>query len=88
MVRSETAVGTPDYISPEVLKSQGGTGELNCNNIFCSLVIRCYLGRCYCFLTWVLVFKRSYLLFPPCNMDKVLYVQEVLANFHICIPTI
>jgi len=23
MVRSETAVGTPDYISPEVLKSQG-----------------------------------------------------------------
>jgi serine/threonine protein kinase len=27
MVRSETAVGTPDYISPEVLKSQGGTGE-------------------------------------------------------------
>merc|ERR1719495_2446833 len=27
MVRSETAVGTPDYISPEVLRSQGGTGE-------------------------------------------------------------
>lgn len=27
LVRSETAVGTPDYISPEVLKSQGGTGE-------------------------------------------------------------
>ena len=26
MVRSETAVGTPDYISPEVLKSQGGDG--------------------------------------------------------------
>ena len=24
---SETAVGTPDYISPEVLRSQGGTGE-------------------------------------------------------------
>ena len=23
MVRSDTAVGTPDYISPEVLKSQG-----------------------------------------------------------------
>ena len=27
MVRSETAVGTPDYISPEVLRSQGGMGE-------------------------------------------------------------
>ncbi|XP_064626393.1 rho-associated protein kinase 2-like isoform X3 [Lineus longissimus] len=26
MVRSDTAVGTPDYISPEVLKSQGGDG--------------------------------------------------------------
>ena len=26
MVRSDTAVGTPDYISPEVLESQGGTG--------------------------------------------------------------
>uniref|UniRef100_A0AAY5ETQ3 non-specific serine/threonine protein kinase n=1 Tax=Electrophorus electricus TaxID=8005 RepID=A0AAY5ETQ3_ELEEL len=26
MVRCETAVGTPDYISPEVLMSQGGTG--------------------------------------------------------------
>lgn len=26
MVRSDTAVGTPDYISPEVLKSQGGEG--------------------------------------------------------------
>uniref|UniRef100_UPI00358F60F5 rho-associated protein kinase 2-like isoform X3 n=1 Tax=Myxine glutinosa TaxID=7769 RepID=UPI00358F60F5 len=26
MVRCETAVGTPDYISPEVLKSQGGHG--------------------------------------------------------------
>eukprot|EP00094_Tigriopus_californicus_P011701 TCALIF_11305-PA protein Name:"Similar to ROCK2 Rho-associated protein kinase 2 (Bos taurus)" AED:0.07 eAED:0.07 QI:570/0.90/0.91/1/0.81/0.83/12/913/1380 len=26
MVRSETAVGTPDYISPEVLRSQGGEG--------------------------------------------------------------
>jgi len=26
MVRSDTAVGTPDYISPEVLKSQGGNG--------------------------------------------------------------
>ncbi|XP_065843073.1 rho-associated protein kinase 2-like isoform X2 [Oscarella lobularis] len=25
-VRSETAVGTPDYISPEVLRSQGGEG--------------------------------------------------------------
>ncbi|KAL5456925.1 hypothetical protein EMCRGX_G034152 [Ephydatia muelleri] len=25
-VRSDTAVGTPDYISPEVLKSQGGQG--------------------------------------------------------------
>ncbi|CAG2122466.1 unnamed protein product, partial [Medioppia subpectinata] len=25
-VRSDTAVGTPDYISPEVLKSQGGEG--------------------------------------------------------------
>ena len=27
LVRSETAVGTPDYISPEVLRSQGGEGE-------------------------------------------------------------
>ena len=27
MVRSDTAVGTPDYISPEVLKSQGGNGH-------------------------------------------------------------
>ncbi|XP_050738009.1 rho-associated protein kinase 1-like isoform X2 [Eriocheir sinensis] len=26
LVRSDTAVGTPDYISPEVLKSQGGEG--------------------------------------------------------------
>ena len=26
MVRSDTAVGTPDYISPEVLRSQGGDG--------------------------------------------------------------
>jgi serine/threonine protein kinase len=26
LVRSDTAVGTPDYISPEVLKSQGGDG--------------------------------------------------------------
>ncbi|XP_073709214.1 rho-associated protein kinase 2b isoform X1 [Garra rufa] len=26
MVRCDTAVGTPDYISPEVLQSQGGTG--------------------------------------------------------------
>ncbi|XP_074643969.1 rho-associated protein kinase 2-like [Tubulanus polymorphus] len=26
MVTSDTAVGTPDYISPEVLKSQGGNG--------------------------------------------------------------
>jgi len=25
-VRSDTAVGTPDYISPEVLMSQGGDG--------------------------------------------------------------
>ena len=25
-MRSDTAVGTPDYISPEVLKSQGGNG--------------------------------------------------------------
>ena len=29
MVRSDTAVGTPDYISPEVLKSQGGEGNFN-----------------------------------------------------------
>ncbi|CAL4106563.1 unnamed protein product, partial [Meganyctiphanes norvegica] len=27
LVRSDTPVGTPDYISPEVLKSQGGEGE-------------------------------------------------------------
>jgi len=27
MVRTDTAVGTPDYISPEVLKSQSGNGE-------------------------------------------------------------
>ncbi|CAL8142817.1 unnamed protein product [Orchesella dallaii] len=27
LVHSDTAVGTPDYISPEVLKSQGGEGE-------------------------------------------------------------
>uniref|UniRef100_A0A7N6B0U9 Rho-associated protein kinase 1 n=1 Tax=Anabas testudineus TaxID=64144 RepID=A0A7N6B0U9_ANATE len=27
MVRCDTAVGTPDYISPEVLKSQGGDGN-------------------------------------------------------------
>lgn len=27
LVRSDTAVGTPDYISPEVLKSQGGDGR-------------------------------------------------------------
>ena len=27
LVRSETAAGTPDYISPEVLRSQGGEGE-------------------------------------------------------------
>ena len=27
LVLSETAVGTPDYISPEVLRSQGGEGE-------------------------------------------------------------
>ncbi|XP_039280679.1 rho-associated protein kinase 1 isoform X1 [Nilaparvata lugens] len=27
LVRSDTAVGTPDYISPEVLQSQGGEGE-------------------------------------------------------------
>lgn len=26
LVRSDTAVGTPDYISPEVLQSQGGEG--------------------------------------------------------------
>ena len=26
MVRSDTAVGTPDYISPEVLKSQSSGG--------------------------------------------------------------
>lgn len=26
MVRCDTAVGTPDYISPEVLQSQGGEG--------------------------------------------------------------
>lgn len=26
LVRCSTAVGTPDYISPEVLKSQGGEG--------------------------------------------------------------
>lgn len=26
LVRSDTAVGTPDYISPEVLMSQGGAG--------------------------------------------------------------
>ena len=26
LVKSDTAVGTPDYISPEVLKSQGGGG--------------------------------------------------------------
>lgn len=26
MVHCDTAVGTPDYISPEVLKSQGGDG--------------------------------------------------------------
>lgn len=26
MVRCDTAVGTPDYISPEVLQSQGGAG--------------------------------------------------------------
>lgn len=25
-MRSDTAVGTPDYISPEVLQSQGGEG--------------------------------------------------------------
>ncbi|XP_059487935.1 rho-associated protein kinase 2 [Neocloeon triangulifer] len=27
LIRSDTAVGTPDYISPEVLQSQGGEGE-------------------------------------------------------------
>ena len=26
MVKSDNAVGTPDYISPEVLRSQGGNG--------------------------------------------------------------
>lgn len=26
LVRSDTAVGTPDYISPEILKSQSTTG--------------------------------------------------------------
>lgn len=31
LVRSETAVGTPDYISPEVLRSQGG----DWNVLFC-----------------------------------------------------
>lgn len=27
MVHCDTAVGTPDYISPEVLRSQGGDGS-------------------------------------------------------------
>lgn len=27
MVHCDTAVGTPDYISPEVLQSQGGEGH-------------------------------------------------------------
>lgn len=27
MVHCDTAVGTPDYISPEVLQSQGGDGN-------------------------------------------------------------
>lgn len=27
MVNCDTAVGTPDYISPEVLQSQGGDGN-------------------------------------------------------------
>lgn len=26
MVKADTVVGTPDYISPEVLKSEGGEG--------------------------------------------------------------
>ncbi|XP_047737947.1 rho-associated protein kinase 2 isoform X2 [Hyalella azteca] len=30
LVRSDTAVGTPDYISPEVLQSQGGEGVYGC----------------------------------------------------------
>lgn len=29
-MRSDTAVGTPDYISPEVLQSQGGNGYYGC----------------------------------------------------------
>ena len=37
MVRCDTAVGTPDYISPEVLKSQGGDGYYGRECDWCSV---------------------------------------------------
>ena len=70
LVRSETAVGTPDYISPEVLRSQGGDGEYGrYNEEYCDFYQPCFnpplfqLGSLY-------VDKVILLLLFPCYLNQ------------------
>lgn len=88
MVRCDTAVGTPDYISPEVLKSQGGDG---CYGRECDwwsvgvFIFEMLVGR-WTYHTWEIGLRCSSLSFmsaphPTLLGDTPFYADSLVGTY-------
>lgn len=67
LVHSDTAVGTPDYISPEVLKSQGGEG--------------CYGRECDWWSVGVFLFEMLVGELAVCLRSNLMFCWKVVSMF-------